>query len=439
MKIHTLQVKNFKGFADINVVLNDQMTIFIGDNAKGKTSVLDALAVSLGSFLRGIDIAKAEARSIDKSEIRVVTIDGQPRPQLPVEITAYGTVNGKEIKNGWTRTLEKISNKTTTTFVKARNIEKVASDMLAQSRSKGGVTFPVIAYHGTGRLWAEHGEKKAAFKKQEEGVSIAYANCLSPKSSSKEFLSWYKTFEDEVRKFDVENDKVFLEVFNKCIISMMPGDKWQDIAYSFKEDDLIGIFETPNGNKERLLFSQLSDGYRNVIGMVADIAYRCIKLNPHLKENAIKATPGVVLIDELDLHLHPNWQRRIVQDLKNAFPQIQFVATTHSPFIVQSVEQSELINLDNNEWQAVEPDDLPVNKVATEVMGVTSIRSDDFDKRFADAKKQLEEIDNENGSLTTNDYLTISKLLSKVLKQETNDPVFKAYLESQEENEDETN
>lgn len=433
MKIHKFQIKNFKGFANITFALNEQMTIFIGDNAKGKTSVLDALAISIGSFLRGIDIAKAEARSVDKSEIRVVTIDGQPRPQLPVEITAYGTVNDKEIKNGWTRALEKISNKTTTTFVKARNIEKEASDMLAQSRSRGGVTFPVIAYHGTGRLWAEHGEKKAAFKKQDEGVSIAYANCLSPKSSSKEFLSWYKTFEDEVRKFDGENDKLFLEIFNKCIVSMMPGDKWQDIAYSFKEDDLIGIFEMPNGNKEKLLFSQLSDGYRNVIGMVADIAYRCIKLNPHLKENAIKATPGVVLIDELDLHLHPNWQRRIVRDLKNAFPLIQFVATTHSPFIVQSVEQSELINLDNDEWQAVEPDSLPVNKIATEVMGVTSIRSDDFNERFAEAKKQLDSLDQNNGAITTNDYLNIRKILGKVLKDETNDPVFRAYLESKEE------
>jgi predicted ATP-binding protein involved in virulence len=72
--------------------------------------------------------------------------------------------------------------------------------MLQDSRDNGKVTFPVIAYHGTGRLWAEHEEKKAIFKKQGEGVEMAYTRCLSPKSSSKEFLSWYKTYEDENKK-----------------------------------------------------------------------------------------------------------------------------------------------------------------------------------------------------------------------------------------------
>jgi predicted ATP-binding protein involved in virulence len=107
----------------------------------------------------------------------------------------------------------------------------------------------------------------------------------------------------------------------------------------------VGLFERDN-KVEKLFFGQLSDGYRNLIGMVADIAYRCIKLNPHLGENVISHTPGIVLIDDLDLHLHPNWQKRIVADLKNIFTSIQFVATTHSPFIVQSLKADELINLD---------------------------------------------------------------------------------------------
>jgi predicted ATP-binding protein involved in virulence len=436
MKIEKIKIKNFKGFAENTFTLNERMTVFIGENAKGKTSVLDALAIAVGSFLRGIDVAKHEARSINKNEIRVLTIDGQPRPQLPVEITAYGIVNGKTMEGGWLRSVEKITKKTTTTFVKARNIEQEAVEMLQASRAKSGITFPVIAYHGTGRLWAEHEEKKTGFKKQGEGVEMAYLNCLSPKSSSKEFLSWYKTYEDEVRKFNEDTDKLFLETFNQCIISMIPDKHWQEMAYSFKDDDLIGIFKTPEGKNEKLLFSQLSDGYRNVIGMVADIAYRCIKLNPHLGKNAVKETPGFVLIDEIDLHLHPNWQRRIVNDLKNTFPLIQFVATTHSPFIVQSVEQSELINLDDEELKVFAPDELPVNKIATEIMGVKSIRSDDFDTRFKKAKEQLEKIQKSSGKLTVEDYLSVSKELGKMLKNETNDPVLKAYLENQKEEEE---
>lgn len=382
MRIDKIRIKNFKGFEEEIFQLNPLFTVFIGDNAKGKTSVLDALAVAVSSFLRGIDVAKHESRNIEKNEIRIVTKDGQPLPQLPVEIHAFGTVNDISINEGWLRTVEKISpKKTNTLFVKAKNIEKVAEDMLKLSRSGHNVVFPVIAYHGTGRLWAEHEAKKTEYKKTGEGVSQAYLNCLSSKSSSKEFLSWYKTYEDEIRKFDQEKDKLLLKTFNSTVISMIPDNHWQNMAYSFAAEDLTGIFVTPNGEKEKLQFRQLSDGYRNIIGMVADIAYRCIKLNPHLGENAVKETPGIVLIDELDLHLHPNWQRRIVEDFKNTFPGIQFVATTHSPFIIQSLKEDELRNLDRKIVSQKDPKDIPINKIITDIMEVESIKSDDFEKR----------------------------------------------------------
>jgi predicted ATP-binding protein involved in virulence len=380
MRIDRIQIKNFKCFEDETFHLDSRFTVFIGDNAKGKTSVLDALAIAAGSFLRGIDVARQEARSIEKSEIRNISIDNQPRPQLPVVIAAFGEVGGKEIKDGWYRNVDKISPKTTTRYAGAKNIEKVASDMLQESRIKGGVTFPVLAYHGTGRLWAQHEEKrKTVYRQEGEGVERAYANCLSPKSSSKEFLSWYKTYEDEIRKFGLETEKLFLETFNNCIMSMIPERHWEEMAFSFKDDDLAGIFTTPEGRREKRLFSQLSDGYRNMIGMVADIAYRCIKLNPHLGVNAIVETPGIILIDELDLHLHPNWQRRIVNDLKNAFPKIQFVATTHSPFIVQSLRTEELRILDQDISKDGHPFRKSLEEVAAGEMGVEDIpRSAEF-------------------------------------------------------------
>jgi len=345
MRIDRIRIKNFKGFEDEEFELNPRLTVFIGDNASGKTSLLDALAVAAGSFLLGVDIAKHEARSIGRNEIRIKTIDGQPRPQLPVEIEVRGEVNGTYISEGWRRDVKNITKQTKTTIVDAKIIKQLATDMLGESRTNGGVTFPIIAYHGTGRLWADHEEKKIPFKRDGEGVEMAYSRCLSPKSSSKEFLSWYKTYENEITKFGSTAEKTLIKTFNNCIMSMVPGNQWTDMTYSFKDEDLVGLFERDN-KVEKLFFGQLSDGYRNLIGMVADIAYRCIKLNPHLGENVISHTPGIVLIDDLDLHLHPNWQKRIVADLKNIFTSIQFVATTHSPFIVQSLKADELINLD---------------------------------------------------------------------------------------------
>jgi len=81
----------------------------------------------------------------------------------------------------------------------------------------------------------------------------------------------------------------------------------------------------------------LSDGLRNVVSMIADIAFRCIKLNPSLGEQAALKTPGVVLIDEVDMFLHPSWQQRVIQALQRAFPEVQFIVTTHSPQVLTTV------------------------------------------------------------------------------------------------------
>ncbi len=101
-----------------------------------------------------------------------------------------------------------------------------------------------------------------------------------------------------------------------------------------------------------LPFKLLSDGQRSMLAMVADIAYRMAQLNPHLLENVTLETPGVVLIDELNLHLHPKWQRTIVDNLRKTFPKVQFIATSHSPFIIQSLRPGELIDLNEVEGAA---------------------------------------------------------------------------------------
>ena len=116
----------------------------------------------------------------------------------------------------------------------------------------------------------------------------------------------------------------------------------QQVLYSSR----YGEIAVKNQDDTIINFSALSDGYRNVIKVVTEIAARMCILNPYLGGDALKKTPGVVVIDELDLSLHPTWQRRIVPVLKELFPCVQFVCATHSPFIIQSLEPGELIALD---------------------------------------------------------------------------------------------
>lgn len=85
----------------------------------------------------------------------------------------------------------------------------------------------------------------------------------------------------------------------------------------------------------------MSDGYRGTLSLFADIAYRMAMLNPALGERVLE-TPGVVMIDEVDLHLHPRWQARILEDLVRIFPNVQFIVTTHSPVVVASVPRNSI-------------------------------------------------------------------------------------------------
>ena len=87
----------------------------------------------------------------------------------------------------------------------------------------------------------------------------------------------------------------------------------------------------------------MSDGYRNMLSMVADIAYRMALLNPQFLGEVTKKTSGVVLIDEIDLHLHPAWQRHIVSALKEIFPKVQFIVSTHAPSVISSVPKEEIV------------------------------------------------------------------------------------------------
>jgi predicted ATP-binding protein involved in virulence len=155
--------------------------------------------------------------------------------------------------------------------------------------------------------------------------------------------------------------------------------EWTGLRFDFTTHEIVAT-RRRNGARDELPYRMLSDGQRTTLAMVADLAYRAAVLNPHFGRQATEETEGLVLIDELDLHLHPKWQRTIVNALKRGFPRFQFVATSHSPFIVQALEAQELIQLDrpdvqipggpDNRPEAGEPSILSIEDIAEQVLKV---------------------------------------------------------------------
>ena len=427
MRVDELTIINFKCFENEKFRFNKHFNVVIGKNASGKTSLLEAIGITISSYLQTF----TDPKLLDNNDVRTVLIHGQPKPQLPCSLIFDLFIHGQPIKGSYI-SLETISEdkNTKNQLPEGEKIASVARLDLQESRQKNNkVKFPLLAYYGTGRLWLHHNE--IDYFKQEEGVFLAYKNCLSAHSSSNVFLSWFKTLEDAVKKFDQPIHKLQLKLFKDAISTLVP--EWTDMSFSYLEDDLIGIFKSDDGVLNMLPFKKLSDGYRNLIGMVADMIYRCVQLNPWLGEKVTIETEGVVLIDEIDLHLHPEWQKKIVGDLKKVFPGIQFIASTHSPFIVQSLAKDELIILKNEAAAIDDPWRQSIEEIAEEEMQVTDVRrSELFKKRELLAYEYYTLLKENNPTDSLRQKIAQTKMqLDKLSIEFSDDPAYVAMLRAQ--------
>ena len=178
-------------------------------------------------------------------------------------------------------------------------------------------------------------------------------------------------------------------------------------------------------------FSSLSDGYRNIIKIVLDIATRMCILNPYLQGDALQKTPGIVVIDELDLSLHPVWQKRIINILKTLFPSVQFICATHSPFVIQSLDNGELITLDNNAKEykgdsTAEYSEESIEAIAEDYMGVIlpqySAKKEDM---YIAAKEYFEALDS---SSTPEEIEALHERLNRLSAEYSDNPAYLALI-----------
>jgi predicted ATP-binding protein involved in virulence len=158
------------------------------------------------------------------------------------------------------------------------------------------------------------------------------------------------------------------------------------------------------------LFEHLSDGQRTVLALVLDIVRRMLTMNGHLRERATLETPGLILIDEIETHLHPRWQREITTGLQRAFPAVQFVVTTHSPQVLSELRAEQIILLQPGATETSHPDramGLSSNEILEEVMDGSS-RNAEIAQLIRDIENALE--DEELAKAQTD----LEKLKSKV-------------------------
>ncbi len=350
MWLKSLHVQNFRGFEQLDVTFDEHVTLLLGGNGAGKTGVLEAIKVALGSYFAVIE--QSPDQSIDVAHARRVVhmLGGTPylQPQWPVQIAAVadltpyphekGFIFGPTLK--WTRT--RASGEQRTGWASDGDMRKFASYLQQLVQDGQPDPLPLFACYGTGRLWRQRKMTEARL-----GIGTrfdGYTDCLDVASSEQLLTQWMydkRLIELDERDRDPTAFEPRLAAVTRAVCDCVEGVTrfWLDMKYKEVRIERRGAVES---------FAMLSDGYRNLIAMVADIAQRAATLNPQFGVTAARDTAGIVLIDEIELHLHPGWQRSIIPTLRRAFPKLQFIATTHSPQVVSTVERGQVRLLADN-------------------------------------------------------------------------------------------
>ena len=355
MKIKEIKIRNFRCYENIEIKLNPDYTVLIGINGAGKTTILDAISIALGGYISTFDGMGTYGIDKNDSHYKMYEIGSsiEREHQFPVEIYAECEVDKKQIS--WIRGLNGEKGRTTNTG--AKEIIKYASEI--QTEIKMGnkdVILPVIAYYGTGRLWMQ--KKDRNLKKIQESFSRlkGYVDCIESASNEKMMLKWF----EKMTYLELQEGKRIPElsvVKNALSQSYMAIDetiKTAEFNFKVRSGELEVAIRRENGIVENLPLRILSDGIKSTLSMIADIAYRMAILNPQLLDDILEKTSGVVLIDEIDMHLHPSWQKKIISVLKKIFPKVQFVFTTYSPSVLSNVSNKNVLILDNFEIYSLE-------------------------------------------------------------------------------------
>jgi predicted ATP-binding protein involved in virulence len=386
MLIRKLHIQNFRRFDHLNLSFEDDLTVLVARNGHGKTSILDAITVLLGPFVGAFDLGRS--KGFDPADARQELYQDTKSFRLsshwPIRVegtVAFPLTNSNELSQDLqdhqiARQLAGYKGSTTVgEVVTLRRYGQILRDNINNSVDN---ILPVLAYYGNGRLWKT--SKNFSRKKVlTENRSIGYEDCFSSSSNYLQVQQWMAKAtllklqqDDPLLMPHVVMMTSRLEAIQQAVDEVLREEGWSAFGY------YLGFEELAMHHNELGLLpvSQLSDGIRSVVALVADLAFRCVRLNSFYGNYATEETNGIVLIDEIEQHLHPGWQQRILLALREAFPRVQFIVTTHSPEVLSTVESRQIRILRDNKCHPASPGALGAEsqRLLQDVLGLKDAR-----------------------------------------------------------------
>lgn len=309
MHLESIEIHNFRGIEHLLLPLARRCNVLIGEHDVGKTAVLDALAVALGGYLLGFELLV---------------------PQFPAALDLNGTLDciarTADGPLAWQRSR----------WLPGRPLLEYGLRLSAALVREGAeVTLPLLAAFRADRLAALEEEESVPWTRR-----AGYLECLELVERGS-CLAWVRSFL-RARTLAASEGRTdpCVGAIADAVKTCVPG--LTRFYYHLDRDDLYVELHTG----ETLPIAKLGQGARRLLQLAAEIAWRAVLLNPQLGAEAARRAVGVVLIDEVDLGLHPAWQRGVLPSLLRAFPGLQFIVTTHSPQVLGEVPRCEVLRLE---------------------------------------------------------------------------------------------
>ncbi len=326
MKIQTVTLDNFRCFSKLRLKLRGRVNLFIGDNGSGKSAVLDAVAAGLGVV--ATHLPNVSGISIKKTDLRQVGNANEPYTRVGLE-----TFDG--IRWDVTRKRDK-STATAKLVPPAWGVKGVKAFLDAAVidpyNAGANFTLPFFAYYGVSRAILDIPLRRRGFQGKQTRFD-ALTGSLDAVSRFRSAFIWFYNKENQEARLQKERKDFGLTLKELDVARAALGKIFPDLSEPHIEVNPLRFMVRKNG--ESLSLDQLSDGYKTMLGLILDVSSRLAMANPD-HDNPLESE-AIVIIDEIDLHLHPGWQQRVIGDLIRVFPNTQFFLTTHSPYIVESV------------------------------------------------------------------------------------------------------
>lgn len=377
MRINTLALTNYRGVQSLSLDLDKKLNIFVGVNGAGKSTVLDSVAIMLSWAVSRIRRAGSSGRPITEDDIN------NSASSASVELSCLHENKTFRWRLAKSRQGHGSPEEPSNLTALSEYTKKLQGEI---EQNREAVNLPLFVYYPVNRAVLDIPLRIRT--KHSFNLLTAYDDSLTSGADFRKFFEWFREREDleneqlvQSKKqplFEEESFDPQLQAVRSALEQFLPEFKHLTV----RRNPLRMEIEK---NGETLTVNQLSDGEKCLIAMVSDLARRCAIANPE------RADPlqgeGIIIIDEIDLHLHPKWQRMIVPRLLEVFPNCQFFISTHSPHVLTHVQPEQIFLLKQTESGIKEsqPDESygkNVDRILEDLMGLETTRPDEVSEKI---------------------------------------------------------